>query len=204
MNLRWIALLLVGAVMAVFMLKGCSRKIPIPSGDLVFLGDSITAGYGVDPAQAYPALIQIPGMTVVNLGVSGSKTEDGLQRLKDYLSKEEKPSLVVIALGANDILQNVPSDVTEANLNSAIQECKNRGIPVMLCGIRIPGKMGADAMYDKVADDAHVPLLRDLMQGEQFQDNLLQDDGHPNAAGQKLIAGKMQAALLKAFSFGAH
>jgi acyl-CoA thioesterase-1 len=202
MNLRWIALLLVGAVLVIFILKGCSRKTPVPSGAIVFLGDSITAGYGLDPAEAYPALIRIPGMTVVNLGASGSKTEDGLQRLKDYFTSGGKPGLVVVALGANDILQAVPSAVTEANLKAAIQECKNHGVPVMLCGIRIPGKFGTDSMYDKVAGDSGVPLLRDLLQGEQNQENYLQDDGHPNAAGQKLIAGKMQAALLKSFSFG--
>jgi acyl-CoA thioesterase I len=204
MNLRWIAILLVGAGLLLFLLKGCSRKTPIPSGDIVFLGDSITAGYGLDPTQAYPALIRIPGMTVVNLGVSGSKTEEGLQRLKDYFASGGNPRLVVIALGANDILQAVPSAVTEANLKAAIQECKNHAVPVLLCGIRIPGKFGTDGMYDKVAGDLHVPLLRDLMQGEQTQENYLQDDGHPNAAGQKLIAEKMQAALLKSFSFGAH
>ena len=139
---------------------------------------------------------------MLNLGVSGSTTEDGLRRLKDYFTNGGKPCLVVIALGANDILHGVAPDVTEANLESAILECRNRDVPVMLCGIRIPGKFGTDRIFEKVADDNQVPLLPDLMQGEQTQENLLQDDGHPNAAGQKIMAEKMQAALLKSFSFG--
>ena len=201
--MRWILPLLLVVAVAVFLLKGCSRRVSIPSGTIVFLGDSLTAGYGLDPGQAYPSLIEIKGMTMLNLGVSGSKTEDGLQRLKDYFSGGGNPRLVVIALGANDILQGVDPSVVEANLGSAIQECKDHGVPVMLCGIRIPFKFGTDGIFEKVAEEGHVPLLPDLMQGEQTQEELLQDDHmHPNAAGQKIMAEKMQAALLKSFSFG--
>ena len=200
-DMRWIILLLMGIALAVFMLSGCSRKVSIPPGTIVFLGDSITAGYGLEPDQAYPTLIEIKGMTMLNLGVSGSKTEDGLQRLKDFFNAGGNPQLVVIALGANDILQGVAPDMMEANLEYAVLECKSHGVPVMLCGIRIPGKFGTDGIFEKVADDGHVPLLRDLMQGEQTQEALLQEDHmHPTAAGQKIIAQKMQAALLKSFS----
>src|SRR5271154_6854543 len=100
--LRWILLLIVCAILAIFLLRGCTRKVSIPTGTIVFLGDSLTAGYGLAPEQAYPALIEIKGMTMLNLGVSGSKSEDGLQRLKDYFAGGGNPSLVVIALGAND------------------------------------------------------------------------------------------------------
>jgi lysophospholipase L1-like esterase len=157
----------------------------------------------LEPGQAYPSLIEISGMTMLNLGVSGSKTADGLQRLKDYFNSGGSPRLMVIALGANDILQGVDPSTTEADLGSAIQECKSHGVPVMLCGIRIPFKFGTDAIFEKVAADGHVPLLPDLMQGEETQEDLLQEDHmHPTAAGQKIIAEKMQAALLKSFSFG--
>jgi acyl-CoA thioesterase-1 len=200
--MRWIIRLLVALVLAVFLMRGCSRKVSIPSGTIVFLGDSITAGYGLDPAQAYPSLIEIRGMTMLNLGVSGSQSDDGLQRLKDYFSSGGNPRLVVIALGANDILHGVSPGDTEANLDAAIQECKRRDIPVLLCGIRIPGKFGTDSIFQNVAGKNHVPLLPDLLQGEQNQEDLLQDDGHPNAAGQVIIAQKMQAALLQSFSFG--
>jgi acyl-CoA thioesterase I len=202
--MRWMILLIVGATLGVFMLGECSRKVSIPSGTIAFLGDSITAGYGLEPEQAYPALIEIKGMTMLNLGVSGSKTEDGLQRLKDYLNGGGNPRLVVIALGANDILQGVAPGVTEANLGSAILECRSRGVPVMLCGIRIPGKLGSDGIFEKVAGEGHVPLLPDLMQGEETREDLLQEDHmHPTAAGQKIIARKMQTVLLESFSFGA-
>jgi acyl-CoA thioesterase-1 len=203
--MRLIVIVTVGCVLlAIFLLKGCAHRVPVPEGTIVFLGDSITAGYGLGPGEAYPSLIQIKGMTAINLGVSGSKSDDGWQRLKDYFGGGGAPSLVVIALGANDLLQNVPDESLEANLSGAIQECKTHGVPVLLCGIRIPGRMGADEIYDKVAKDNHVPLLRDLMQGEAHQPDFLQEDHmHPTAEGQRLIALKMQRELLHYFSFGA-
>jgi lysophospholipase L1-like esterase len=199
-SVRSILLLFCGAL--VIALSGCTRRTTVPSGTIAFLGDSITAGYGLDDGQSYPALISIPGMKPVNLGVSGSRTDDGLTRLKAYFDGGGDAHLVVIALGANDILQNVDLATTEANLLAAIQVCRDHKVPVLLCGIQIPFKWAAGAMYDKVASEAHVPLLPDLMQGEEVQPSMLQDDGmNPNAAGQKLIAEKMQAALLAHFSF---
>lgn len=202
LNKRWLIFLL-GAVLVLFLLlMGENRKLPISSGTIVFLGDSITAGNGLAPEQAYPALIQIKGMTMLNLGVSGNKTEDGLLRLKEYFSAGGTPRLVVVELGANDIFQGVSANVMEANLESIIQECRSHGVPVMLCGIRIPWKIGIDDIFADVARESHVPLLKDVMQGEQNQPEFLQDDGiHPNAAGQKIIAQKMQEALLRFFSF---
>src|ERR1700749_4880593 len=107
MQLRWGIFLLAILLLCVLLFRGCSRKTSVPSGTIAFLGDSLTAGYGLEPGQAYPALVQIDGMTPLNLGVSGSRTDDGLQRLKDYFSGGGSPQLVVVALGANDILQNV-------------------------------------------------------------------------------------------------
>jgi acyl-CoA thioesterase-1 len=195
--MRRIVLFLLG----VLLLTGCARRAVVPSGDIAFLGDSITAGFGLDPGQAYPALISIPGMTAVNLGVSGSKSDDGLQRLRDYFAGGAHPSLVVIALGANDILRGMPQADTEANLTAAIAECRSRNIPVLLCGMRIPGHYDTDGIFTSVASANHVPLLPDLMQGEQNHLDLLQDDGHPNASGQVVIAQAMQAALLEHFKF---
>ena len=195
--MRWIVPFLV----ATLLLTACARRVVVPSGDIAFLGDSITAGYGLDPGQAYPALVAIPGMTAVNLGVSGSQSDDGLQRLRDYFAGGAHPSLVVIALGANDILHSVAPANTEANLTSAIAECRSRHIPVLLCGIRVPGHYDTDAIFTSVASANYVPLLPDLLQGEQNHLELMQDDGHPNAAGQQIIAQAMQAALLKHFSF---
>ena len=202
--MRRIVILLLGTVLTGFLLGGCARRASVSSGTIIFLGDSITAGYGLEPGEAYPALIKIKGMTTLNLGVSGSETEDGLQRLKDYFDSGGKPQLVVIALGANDILQGVSPQRTEANLESAIVECRDHDVPVMICGIQIPGRIGTENIFKEVADECHVPLLPDLMQGEETRTDLLEDDDvHPNITGQEIIAQKMQAALLRSFSFTA-
>ncbi len=194
--------LLLFVLIACINLTGCSRRTPVASGTIAFLGDSLTAGYGLDPGQAYPALVTIPGMTMLNLGVSGNTTLDGLPRLKDYFDSGGDARLVVIALGANDILHGADLAGTEANLRSLIQICKSHHVPVLLCGIKIPFKFAAEGLFERVASAEHVPLLPDLMQGEETQPAYLQDDGaHPNVEGQKLIAAKMQEALLKNFSF---
>jgi lysophospholipase L1-like esterase len=190
--------LFVGALL----LTGCAHKTPITSGDITFLGDSITAGYGLDPGEAYPSLIAIPGMSTVNLGVSGSTSADGLQRLRDYFTGGATPRLVVIALGANDILHNDPAGQTEANLNAAVAECQSHGAAVLLCGVKIPFKLDTASIFEHVASRNHVPLVPDILMGEAFQPDFLQEDHmHPTADGQKVIAGKLQAELLKHFSF---
>ena len=196
--MRPILLILVACIA----LTGCSRKTPVASGTIAFLGDSITAGYGLDPGQAYPALVTINGMITLNLGVSGSTTDDGMQRLKPYFDSGGDARLMVIALGANDILHGADLAATEANLHNLIQTCKDHHVPVLLCGINIPFKFAAEGLFERVAGAEHVPLLPDLMQGEETQPRYLQEDGmHPTAEGQKIIAEKMQEALLKNFSF---
>jgi acyl-CoA thioesterase-1 len=189
-------------LLAAVLLTACTHRAKIPSGEIAFLGDSITAGYGLDPGQAYPSLITIPGMTTVNLGLSGSTSSDGLQRLRDYFSGGATPRLVVIALGANDILHNIPPDQTEANLNAAVAECQAHGAAVLLCGVKIPLKFDTVSIFEHVADKNHVPLMPDILMGEAFQPDLLQEDHmHPTVDGQKFIAGKLQAELLDRFSF---
>ena len=191
----------IGAALGLILLTSCA-KTRVQSGTIVFLGDSITAGYGLDPGQGYPDLIQIPGMTMQNLGVSGSTSADGLQRLRDYFAGGSTSSLVVVALGANDILHGVPADATEANLNAIVAECKSRGIPVLLCGVKIPFKFGTDAIFEDVANKNHVALVPDVLMGEAFHDDLMQEDHmHPTAAGQKMIADKIRAALIEHFAF---
>lgn len=197
LSLRSTSLLLALA----FALTGCAHKAHIPAGDIVFLGDSITSGYGLNPSQAYPWLIHIPGMSTVNLGVPGNKSADGLQRLKDYFGGGNLPVLVVIELGANDFLQNVPHDVTTQNLTDTIHECQKRQIPVLLCGVHIPGKYGTSRVFSQAAGDTGAVLLPDILEGMENDDSLYQDDGHPTASGQQRIADKVQAALLKSFVF---
>ncbi len=168
---------------------------------LVFLGDSITAGYGLEQTEAYPALIEqkikaekLP-FEVVNAGVSGDTTAGGLRRL-DWLL-QQPIAVLVIALGGNDGLRGIAPEVTAANLQAMIDKVKARDpqTKIVIAGMRMPPNLGGDytmkfaRVYGEIANKngtARVPFLlegvggdRDLNQADQI---------HPTAAGQKIIA----------------
>lgn len=199
---RWSVWMLAGLFM------GCgSRQAPpaAPSAPvvdqpaIVFLGDSLTAGYGVDPDQAYPALIaeklkaeRLP-YRVVNAGVSGDTTAGGVRRLEWILNSEVK--LLVVALGANDGLRGLPLAESRKNLEAIVNAAVDRQIPVVVAGMKLPMNYGADyrrdfeRLYPSVAKQFGATYLPFLLEGVAAVPALNQADGlHPNAEGQKRIA----------------
>lgn len=173
---------------------------------LVCLGDSLTAGFGLAPEQAYPALLQQrlqqAGMPwrVVNAGVSGDTTAGGLRRL-DWALKQGADVLLV-ALGANDGLRGIPPDVTARNLQRIIQKAQQRGIRVVLAGMKLPDNYGRDhqrrfeAIFPTLAKEHRIPLIPFLLEGVAMRSELNQDDRiHPNAEGQKRVAALLWKAL---------
>jgi acyl-CoA thioesterase-1 len=179
-----------------------NRALASEVGKIVFIGDSITAGYGLDPEAAYPALLQkkihaleLP-YQVVNAGVSGDTTAGGLRRI-NWVLRGNQPDIVVVALGGNDGLRGVPVEQTRKNLSQIIDRIRaNRPeVKILLAGMRMPESMGIDyserffASFAKVANDKDVALLPFLLEGVGGQDAMNQDDQiHPNAEGQKRIA----------------
>ncbi|WP_240484749.1 arylesterase [Brevundimonas nasdae] len=168
---------------------------------VTLLGDSLTAGYGLRPAESLPRQLAArlasgtPSVRVIGAGVSGDTTRDGLRRLdRDVPAQTD---LCVVALGANDMMQLVPADYVRNNLLSIIDKLQQRNIPVLLSGMRAPPWFGAyacafDAVYPEVARAASVPLMPFLMEGVALQPAyVLPDRIHPNAAG----VGKMADTL---------
>jgi acyl-CoA thioesterase I len=166
---------------------------------LVFLGDSLTAGLGLAEEEAYPALVakdlagRFPAWRVVNAGVSGDTTAAGLRRVAWVLKAQ--PTLVVVALGANDGLRGLPLERTEANLDGIITRLKAGGARVALAGMQLPTNLGVAyrsdfaAIYPRLAARHQVPLLPFLLEGVAMVPDLNQADGiHPTAAGQRRIA----------------
>ncbi len=166
---------------------------------VVFLGDSLTAGYGLAEDQAYPAVIRERlaeegvAARVVNAGISGDTTAGGLARL-DWLLKQ-KPSVVVVALGANDGLRGVPLAETESNLRRILERLQAAGARPLLAGMLIPPNYGPDytqgfaALYPRLAHELEVPLIPFLLAGVAAEAGLNQADGiHPTAEGQKKLA----------------
>lgn len=168
---------------------------------VTILGDSLTAGYGLKPAESLPRQLaarlatETPPVRVIGAGVSGDTTTDGLRRLdRDVPAQTD---LCVVALGANDMMQLVPADRVRDTLLSIIDKLRRRRIPVLLSGMRAPPWFGAyawafDEVYPEVARTANVPLMPFLMEGVAlYPAYVLPDRIHPNAAG----VGKMADAL---------
>ncbi len=180
------------------------------AGDILFFGDSLTAGYGLDDADrdAYPALVQrklaaahLP-WTVVNAGLSGDTTSGGLRRLDWALRR--RPDVFVLELGANDGLRGIPTEVTASNLEAIIKRVRARcpGVLVVLAGMKMPPSLGTDftgafaRIFPEVAAAEHVPLIPFLLEGVGGVPALNQPDGiHPTAAGHAILAENVWKVL---------
>jgi len=177
-----------------------------PRPAIVCFGDSLTAGFGVDPGKSYPDLLQQEldrrgyRYRVVNLGVSGDSTQDGLERLPQVLA--EKPRIVVLEFGANDGLRGQPASIAEGNLAQMAEALEKTGARVVLAGITLPPNYGPeyiqkfDAMYPSLAKRFKMPLIPFLLAGAAGNRNLMQADGlHPNTEGTRVVAENVWRAL---------
>lgn len=162
-------------------------------------GDSLTAGYGLDPGLSYPdylqKLLDAQGYRyrVVNLGISGDTTSGGVSRVNSALAL--KPRIVILALGANDGLRGLPLAATRANLDRMIDAFQKAGVRVLLAGITLPRNYGPDyikafdAIYPDLAKKYKVPLMPFLLEGVATEPKLMQPDRlHPTSAGTKKVA----------------
>jgi len=184
--------------------------IPVaaPEGPrVVFLGDSLTAGYGLSESEAFPAILGAQlregghPVQVVNAGVSGDTSAGGLRRLPWLLAQH--PHVLVVALGANDGLRGLPVAHTEQNLRSIVTQGQRAGASVLLLGLRLPPNLGPDyvrsfeAVYPRVAKDTGASLVPFFLEGVGGVAELNQEDGiHPTAEGQRRIAGTVLPFLL--------
>lgn len=166
---------------------------------IVILGDSLTEGYGLSEDEGYPALIQKDlqkkgkNVRVVNAGVSGATSAGAAERLKWHL--KAKPSVIMIALGANDGLRGIDLETTKINLALAIDVAKREGAKVLLAGMKLPPNYGPERttafvrMYAELAREKKIPLIPFLLEGVGGEPALNLPDGiHPNAKGQSKVA----------------
>ena len=168
---------------------------------IIILGDSITAGYGLDPKKAYPSLIQakideakLP-FAVVNAGVSGDTTAGGLRRVAWTMGKGA--DLLIIALGGNDGLRGIPPKETKKNQLGIITKAraKNANIRILIAGMQMPDNMGPDfttrfkALFSEVANESQAILIPFLLENVGGIEKLNQADGiHPTADGQQKVS----------------
>jgi acyl-CoA thioesterase I len=173
---------------------------------LVFLGDSLTAGLGLSPEQAYPTLIQQKidadslDYQVVNAGVSGDTSAGGLSRLDWALEGDVR--VMVVALGGNDGLRGLPAAELKKNLGTIIERAQAKHVGVVLAGMEAPPNFGQDyivqfhKVYPELARQYGVPLVPFLLQGVAGIDGLNQRDGiHPTAEGARTVADNVWTVL---------
>lgn len=176
---------------------------------IVAFGDSLTAGYGLPAEQSYPSLLQQKldsdgyNYEVVNAGVSGDTTAGGLRRIAWALDGAGgEVEIMILELGANDILRGQPVAQMRRNLATIIEEAQKRNIRVLLAGMLAPPNWGAQynreviEAYRSLAEEYEVPLLPFFLDRVAGRRELnLQDGAHPNADGTRIVAETVYAAL---------
>jgi acyl-CoA thioesterase-1 len=166
---------------------------------IVAFGDSLTAGFGADPGKSFPDFLQrdldAAGLKwrVMNLGVSGNTTTDGLSRLSEVLAY--KPRVTIVEFGGNDGLRGLPIATTRANLERIIQMLQGAGSKVLLAGMTLPPNYGPDyiqpfqQIYLDLAAKYKLARIPFLLEDVAIHPNLMQQDGiHPTAQGNEIVA----------------
>lgn len=166
---------------------------------VIILGDSLTAGLGLDVDQAYPALVaeQLGAMghptEILNAGQSGDTTAGGLRRV-DWLLKQN-PDLLIVELGANDGMRGIPLVEIEKNLNGIIDKAQEKNVPVFLMDMYIPPNFGKEYtdgfhnLFAEIAKEQEIPLMPFMLKEVTGKPDLNQADGiHPTAEGHKIMA----------------
>jgi lysophospholipase L1-like esterase len=183
------------------LLAGCSKSPQLPSlgsNDVVLaFGDSLTYGTGASPPESYPAQLQtLIGRKVVNAGVPGEVSADGLQRLPEIL-EEVAPKLLILCHGGNDFLRKQSETVAAANVRAMIKLAKDKGIGVVLMATPRPGlSISPPEFYAGIAKEFAIPFNDDVLTGILRNNELKSDLVHPNAKGYAQVAETL-AKLLK-------
>lgn len=209
------------AVTLGFLLSGCeqqstpappaSRAQPAFAGTIVAVGDSLTAGYGVNEADAYPAQLekklQAAGFPwrVVNAGISGETSSGTLSRVAWVLKL--KPDIVILETGANDGLRGIDPKVTKKNIAETVRILRENRVTVILAGMRMVTSMGRDytsdfaAIYPAVAKKHDLILIPFFLQGVAGDSALNQGDGiHPVAEGYRIITDTIYPYVVQALT----
>jgi acyl-CoA thioesterase-1 len=186
------------------------QKLDTTAKRIVMIGDSLTAGYGLQAGEDFPSVMQRAlqesgkHITIENAGVSGDTTAGGLSRLEWSIAGDKKPDLVIIALGANDMLRGLPVHDTKNNLEKMIETLRTENIPVFLIGMKASRQYPAEfqkkfnSLYTDLAKKYKIPLYPFFLEGVALNPSLnLQDGIHPNNDGIKVMVDNIKPSLMK-------
>ena len=190
--------------------------VPGPERRILAFGDSLFAGYGLAEDEGYPEQLEVAlrdagvNARVTDAGVSGDTTAAGRQRLAFTLDAQETPpDLVLLELGGNDMLRGLPPEQTRANLEAMLAELQERGIPVLLMGMRAPPNYGTgyseafDAIYPALAKEYGATLVPFWLEAIYRDPALFQDDRvHPTAEGIDALVAATTDEVVAALPVG--
>lgn len=186
----------------------CAQNSTSGITKILVMGDSLSAGYGIDIQQGWVNLLEKEltknhAIQIINASVSGETSSGGNSRLPALLA-EHKPNIVILELGGNDGLRGQPLKLLEKNLQTMIDASKNAEAKVLLAGMQIPPNYGMryssqfKALYEKLAEKNELELIPFLLQGIGGDETLMQRDGiHPTAEAQSIIVKNVLPELKK-------
>ena len=198
-------LLLIFPAILFLLSTACNNPItttPLPpDAVIVAFGDSITYGTGASREQSYPQLLEeLVGREVINAGVPGETTAEGLARLPGVL-ESERPDLLILCLGGNDFLRKLDDGEVEKNLAAMVRLARDRGTEVVLLGVpRVGFALKMHPLYARIAKEHNVPLQGKALQRILSDRSLRSDYIHPNADGYRQLAESV-AELLKKMGY---
>jgi len=187
-------------LLLVFSTVGCADKAELKplaaDATILAFGDSLTYGYGADRIEAYPAqLALLTGLNVINAGISGEETSEGLARLPKVLA-ETRPQLVILCEGGNDMLRKRNLKQTIDNLKQMIAIIRATGAEVLLMAAPKPGLLLSPApFYQQVAEATNTPMEDEIMARVLQLPSTKSDTIHPNAKGYRQVAEALQKKL---------
>ena len=190
------------ACLLILALLSCSKQPALPplASDAVILafGDSLTFGTGAGKEQSYPAVLAgLIGRTVVNAGIPGEVSEEGLKRLPELL-EDEQPSLLILCHGGNDLLRRQDQGQLRSNIRQMIELAKQKDIAVVLIAVPEPGlSLKPPALYQELAKEFELPIETKTIASLMTKSELKSDQVHPNAAGYQRMAETMAELLRK-------
>ena len=179
---------------------------------VLIVGDSLSAGYGIDVDQSWATLLQLRleeqgyEHRVVNASIGGETTEGGSTRI-DQALETFKPGLVILELGGNDGLRGIPADHMQDNLENIILKSEASGAAVVMLGIQIPTNYGRryreefEKVFSDLANQYDIPWIEFFMDGIALNEDLMQSDGiHPNATAQPMLLDNAWPIILAALT----
>ncbi|NJD91890.1 MAG: arylesterase [Geobacter sp.] len=198
--MKWLYLIMTCSVL--LLTDACSKSPQLPplspSATILAFGDSLTAGYGASEAESYPAnLAQLTARRVVNAGIPGEVSADGLLRLPELLERE-KPALLVLCHGGNDLLRHLDQRQLADNLRGMVKLAREKGIAVILVAVPAPDlSLKPPPLYEEIAKEFDLPLESKTLATIMAKGSLKSDHIHPNAAGYRKLAEALFSLLNK-------